>query len=90
LKNNNIASIASPDPNIYGRRYRDLLHLKGVSLKTKDEYYISDHLFVISTSGEEVIRKDKAYEISFFNKGKLIQMWEIENSEWVVYLFERN
>ncbi len=90
LKNNNIASIASPDPNTYGRRYRDLLHLKGVSLKTKDEYYISDHLFVISTSSEEVIRNDKAYEMSFFNKGKLVQMWEIENSEWVVYLFERN
>lgn len=79
LKNNNIAVLASPDENIYGRRYRDLLLLKGIELKNKDEYRISDHLFAVSTSREDVLRKDPAYEMSFFSQGELLYYKEFDN-----------
>ena len=90
LKNNNIAVVAGPDPNTYGRRYRDLLGLRGISFKTRDEYNITDHLFVVSTAQESVIRNDRAYEMSYFNKGELFKKWEIDDSQWIIYLFKRS
>ncbi len=90
LKNNNIAVIASPDNNIYGRKFRDLLEIRGVTFKTKDEYHISDHLFVVSTSSEEVLRKDTSYEMSIFEEGELMTYSEYENSDWKLYVFKHN
>lgn len=90
LKNNNLAVLVSPDNNIYGRRFRDLLLIKNVALKTKEEYQISDHLFVISTGEEKQIRNDPAPEISSFRSGSLQGKWGISNSPWTVYLFDRN
>lgn len=89
MKNVNVAVLSSPDPNTYGRRYRDLLLIKGIILKNKAEYEISDSLFVITTSPLEVVRKDPAYEIKFFNSGKLIKEWNIPDSDWKVFLLSR-
>jgi len=89
LKNVNLAVLASDDPNIYGRRYRDLLLLKGITLKPKEQYEISDELFVVTSSSLDVVRKDKAYEIKFFRTGPLINRWEVPNSSWKIFLFSR-
>jgi hypothetical protein len=89
MKNVNIVVLASEDPNIYGRRYRDLLLLKNINLKTKGEYETSDSLFVITTSSLGVVRGDPAYEIKFFKDGPLVDEWEVPESPWKVYLLSR-
>lgn len=87
LKNVNIAVLQSPDNNTYGRRYRDLLLIKDITVLSKYEYDITDNLFVISYGNESEVRNDAAYEIRKFRDKKLISSWEIDNSEWKVYLF---
>ena len=89
LKNVNLAVLASEDPNIYGRRYRDLLLLKGVNLRTKEEYQITDALFVITTANSEALRADPGYEMNYFRNGPLVESWEVPDSEWKVFLFSR-
>lgn len=89
LKNNNIAVLGSPDTNTYGRRYRDLLLIKGVDLKTKGEYEISDHLFLITQTPLDMVREDPAYEIKSFKSGKLIKSWDVPGSPWKMYLLNR-
>ena len=87
----NIAVLASDDPNIYGRKYRDLiLTREKIKLLTKDEYYITDNLFVISTSDEQTIRKDPAVEMDNFRNGKLIKVYHSKYSNWKIYQFDKN
>lgn len=90
LMNVNLAVLQSPDPNIYGRRYRDLLLLNGTRLQEKELYDLTDNLFVLSYQDIETLRQDKAYEIKRFNKGKLVQEWSFEDSKWKLYLLNRN
>jgi hypothetical protein len=89
-KNSNIAVLESDDPNTYGRRYRDLLLIKGVVLKTKGEYEISDNLFVVTKSSLEKLREDPAYEIRNFRDGPIIKTWEVPESDWKIFLFSRS
>jgi hypothetical protein len=45
LINPNIAVLGSPDPNIYGRKFRDLMLIReNANIRSKDEYEISDNL----------------------------------------------
>lgn len=89
MKNVNLAVLSSPDTNTYGRRYRDLLLLKDVNLKTKGEYEISDSLFVITTSSLESVRSDPAYEIKNFKNGPLVNSWEVPESPWKIFLLSK-
>lgn len=90
LKNSNLAVLASPDNNVYGRRYRDVLLVNNIKLRTKDEYQYSDYLFVISVAKESVVRMDKAYEMNYFRNGDLLNKWSLPDSEWNLYLFNQN
>lgn len=90
LKNVNIAVLESPDNNTYGRRYRDLLLLQNINLRTKDEYDLSDHLFVISTGSEKTVRTSPAFEMHNFRSGPLVDSLRIVYSDWKVYHFTRN
>ncbi len=90
LKNVEISVIRSSDPNPYGRRYRDLLQVKGVGIMDKDAYSAADHLFVVSSGTEIQIREDPADVMSYFKNGPLINKWIIPNSLWTLYLFNRN
>lgn len=90
LENVNIAVLESPDNNTYGRRYRDLLLLQNIRLRTKDEYNLTDHLFVVSTGSEKSVRESPAYEMHNFRSGALASFWEIDNSNWKIYHFTRN
>ncbi|HET7098868.1 MAG TPA: hypothetical protein VFI61_01380 [Patescibacteria group bacterium] len=90
LKNINIAVLASPDTTTSGKKYRDLLLVDGnIHILTKNEYQITDHLFIISTSSEQVVRNDPATEIQRFKKGKLASVMQIDNSGWFIYHFLR-
>lgn len=90
LKNTNIAVLESPDNNTYGRRYRDLLLIKDIRLKTKDEYDLTDHLFVVSTGSEKSLRESPSYEMHNFRSGLLVSFRAIEQSDWKIYHFTKN
>lgn len=90
LKNVNLTVLSSPDNNTYGRRYRDLLLIDDIKLLSKDEYSLSDHLFIISIAAEQDLRNDPAFEINYFRKGRLVQKTDIPNSDWRVFHFNRN
>ena len=92
LENVNITVLASPDSNLNGRRYRDMLLLQDISLLTKYEYQFTDNLFIVSTSNEEDLRKDLSFEIMKINYGldRLIDYDEIPNSNWKVYRFRKD
>lgn len=90
LKNVNIVVLGSDDTNIYGRRYRDLLLIrKKIDVLSKDDIYKTDNLFVITTSSEDELRKDAAFELKNFRDGPIRGIWEIIGSDWKVYLFNR-
>lgn len=91
LKNVNIAVLDSPDHNTEGKKYRDVLLVLGDNnILTKNEYFTSDHLFVISTAKEEVIRADPAVEMTKFRSGRLLESIPVDSSGWYVYHFIRN
>ena len=64
------------------------LHKK-VKLKSKDEYYISDNLFVVTTADEEKVRNDPAAEMDGFRRGIVKTTWTVDDSDWKVYRFDR-
>jgi len=92
LENINITVLASPDSNLNGRRYRDMLLLQDISLLTKYEYQFTDNLFIVSTSNEDDLRKDLSFEIMRINYGldRLVDYDEIPNSDWKVYRFRKD
>jgi hypothetical protein len=89
MKNVNLAVLSSPDPNTYGRKYRDLLLLNSVDIRTKGEYEISDSLFVITTASLETLKNDPAYEIKYFKNGPLVGEWSVPDSPWKVFLLSK-
>lgn len=90
LINANIVVLASEDPNIYGRKYRDLIQVhKKAKLMSKNEYYISDNLFVITTANEEIIKGDPAAEMDGFRNGVVKMTWTVNDSDWKVYRLDR-
>jgi len=89
-RNVNIAVLGSEDNNTYGRKYRDLLLIRNVKIMTRDEYSLSDHLFVVTQSSEKEIRLDPAFEMTRFRYGPIRDKWFVSNSDWRVYLFNRN
>jgi hypothetical protein len=90
LINPNVAVLTSPDPNIYGRKYRDLMLVRGnVETRSKDEYGISDNLFVVTYGEEDEVRRDPAAEMNGFREGVVKGEWEIEGSQWRVFRFDR-
>lgn len=91
LKNVNLAVLASGDHTTSGKKYRDIFLVQNnYHLLVWGDYLRTDNLFVISTSSEETVRKDPAVEMHYFRKGKLAGVWRIPNSDWSVYLFNRN
>ena len=89
LKNVNIAALASPDPDPLGLIYRDVLLSKEIRLLSAGEYGITDNLFVVSTSDEGIVRADPANVIHGFREGKVARIYDISDTGWKVYLFNR-
>lgn len=89
LQNPNLAVIASDDPNLYGRRYRDLLTIRDVTLKDRNSYHISDNLYLITTSSPSTFLTDPAAEIAPFRDGIIKQSWQIPDSPWTVYRIDK-
>ncbi len=90
FKNVNLAVLASDDHDVQAQRYRDILSGRdSIRVDSHDEYFHSDHLYVVSTSSEEVIRNDAAPEIANFRSGPLLTKIPIEKTDWFVYHFAR-
>ena len=90
LKNVNIAVLASPDRDPFGVIYRHTALVNEVRLLAEDQYEVSDHLFVVTTSGEDAVRGDPANLIDNFRRGKVIASYQVSGGDWRVYLFKRN
>lgn len=84
----NLVVVASPDPNTKGKRYRDLLFLKGISLLPDDNYRDNECLYVVSSRDEVTIRRDPAYELDRIRNTSATKEWQIKNSIWNVYRFD--
>ncbi len=89
LVNSNLAVLGSPDVYTNGNKYRNMLLVENIRLKSYDEFSISDNLFVVTNSGEEVLRKDPAAEIMYFRNGPVYGKWEIGNTGWRVIQFNK-
>jgi len=86
VKNANITAVASPDSDLIGLKYRDLLSLRHVPLRAASEYDASEQLFVISTSDEMTVRKDPSNPMTIFGKSKLRGMYPL-SAPWKLYWF---
>lgn len=90
LKNINIAVLASPDRDPLGGIYRDTLLIKNIDLLLENQFDITDNLFVVSTSEETVVREDPANVMNGFRSGALVDTFNVETTDWRVYLFNRD
>lgn len=87
-KLSNIVVLASPDPNTKGKRYRDLLRIRGVQILPEDNYRDNNRLYVISSSSVGEVKKSKAYEIDRVRDKNPTKIWKIGGSIWWVYRFD--
>ncbi len=89
LINANVAVLGSPDIYPAGKKYRDLLLVDNIRLRTYEEYALSDNLFVVTKSDEETLRHDPAGEIMDFKNGPIKGIWNIPETEWKVIQFNK-
>ena len=86
----NVASLASPDTNLYGQRYRDMALINGKLLYAFDKYPQSEVLYVVSTTNEaEVLRNDHAWEIESFKGSTITNIWRVSDLPLYLYRFEK-
>lgn len=86
LNNANIAALSSPDSAPLGEKYRDYIKMRGTKLREASEYDVSEHLFVVSTKTNEILRDDESYAMLAFRDKKLRGVFDIE-SEWKVFWY---
>jgi hypothetical protein len=86
IKNGNVTSVASPDGDLIGLKYRDLLSLKNISLRAPSEYDASENLFVVSTSSEDVVRHDPSNPMTVFGESLLKGSYPL-TKPWKLYWF---
>lgn len=89
LVNANVAVLGSEDEDGLGKRYRGMLLTWNVKIKSKDEYELSDNLFVITRKSGEELRGDPASQISRFRNGPVAGEWKVGETGWRVVQFNR-
>jgi hypothetical protein len=87
--NANMAVLSSPDIYPLGKRYRDVLLVNDIRLKTYEEFELSDNLFVVTKGSVADLRKDPAMELIYFRNGPVAGVWEIPESNWRVIQLNR-
>lgn len=90
LKNINLAELQSPSTDVEGLALRDMLLIDNVPIRLPGDYDVSENQFVMSTSSEAALRRDKSAAMAYFGSGQLAQEWNIPNSPWKLYLFKPN
>lgn len=88
-KNVNLAILASPDMDPLGVIYRHTLYAKGINVLLPTQYAITDNLYIVSTALENTVRKDPANVMDGFRNGPLSETYQLQNTQWKVYLFNR-
>lgn len=82
----NVAALASPDPNLYGQRFRDMALINGKELVAFDKFPQSEVLYVVSaTDNPDVLRNDHAWEIESFKGSTITDIWKV--SDYPLYLY---
>lgn len=86
LNNANVAALASPEDAPLAEKYRDYIRMRGVGLREPSEYDVSEHLFVISTGTDNLLRSDQSYAMIAFKDKQLKQVFDLD-SEWKVFWY---
>ncbi len=89
LLNPNIAVLGSPEIYTSGSKYRNMLLLHDIHLRSYEEYGLSDNLFVVTSSSADELRRDPATEMLYFKNGPVAGVWTVHNSNWKVVQFNR-
>lgn len=90
LLNPNLTVLQSSDINSFGVKYRDLLLVNNVNIKSKDSFETSDNLFVITqNSNIDELRKDPSVQISYFKNGPVTLQKLILGTNWWVFRFDK-
>ncbi len=87
LNNSNVAALASSDDAPLAERYRDYIRMKDTGLRSESEYDVSEHLFVISTANDEILRADNSYAMMAFKDKALRGIFDIAGTEWKVFWY---
>jgi hypothetical protein len=87
VKHYNIAALSSPDSAPLAERYRDYIYTRGVVFQAPSQYNISEHLFVVSTATNEILREDQSYAMIAFKDKALKEVFPIEGTEWKVFWY---
>ena len=87
LNNSNVAALSSSDDAPLAERYRDYIRMKNTGLRAESEYDVSEHLFIISTANDEILRADKSYAMVPFKDKVLRKVFDIEDTEWKVFWY---
>lgn len=90
LKNTNIAALSSPDSSPLAEKYRDYIYTRGVNFQAPSQYDVSEHLFVVSTKTDEVLREDQSYAMIAFRDKALKEIFPIGDTGWKVFWYGVN
>ena len=86
----NVAALASPDSNLYGQRFRDMVLINGMTLYAFDKFPQSEVLYVVSAAeDQEVLRNDQAWEIESFKGSTITNIWRVSDYPLYLYRFEK-
>jgi len=86
----NVAALASPDSNLYGQRFRDMVLINSKTLYAFDKFPQSEVLYVVSSADdEEVLRNDQAWEIESFKGSTITNTWKVSEYPLYLYRFEK-
>ncbi|MCB9812866.1 MAG: hypothetical protein H6772_00525 [Pseudomonadales bacterium] len=86
LHNANVAALSSHDSDPLAADYRDYIRMRNTGLREPSEYDVSEHLFVISTATDEILRQDKSYAMTAFKDKKLRKVINVD-SDWKVFWY---
>jgi hypothetical protein len=90
LKNPNLAVLQSNDINSFGVKYRDILLVNDVRIRSIDEYSVSDNLYVITQEGDDkLLRGDPSVQMRLFNTGVIRFDQTVSGSNWRIIRFDR-
>lgn len=90
LINANIAVLGSTDINSFGVKYRDLLLTSNTKIRSKEEYDVSDNLYVITQESDEtILRSDPSVQMQLFENRPIKFDNPIQGTNWRVVRFDK-
>jgi len=84
----NLLVAVSPDRDVLGEKYRDVLLIRGIKLLSPAQYQETKNLFVISASSYEKVRGERSAVMALFEEAGLKKAIAADE-EWNIYWLEK-